>query len=174
MGQVIVILVRLAAGPTILRWPLAGGLLCMALDALDVVLIELIGRGGFSNYSALDKGLDTYYLAFEVFVSLRWAPLARWTSIALFAYRAVGVLLFEVTQVRALLLVFPNLFENFYLAYLLLLRFAPRWSLTAPRLAGLLFVLLVPKLAQEYLLHYAEAQPWDWIKRHVLGESWRF
>jgi len=26
-------------------------------------------------------------------------------------------------------------------------------------------VLYIPKLAQEYLLHVAQAQPWDWIKR---------
>jgi hypothetical protein len=29
-------------------------------------------------------------------------------------------------------------------------------------------MLLVPKMAQEYLLHYAEAEPWDWIKKNVL------
>jgi hypothetical protein len=28
-------------------------------------------------------------------------------------------------------------------------------------------ILLVPKMAQEYLLHFAEAQPWDWFKRLV-------
>jgi hypothetical protein len=28
--------------------------------------------------------------------------------------------------------------------------------------------LLAPKLAQEYLLHVAEAEPWDWTKEHLL------
>ena len=41
----------------IFRWPLAGGLAAMLVDALDVVLIEVVGLGGFSNYAALDKGL---------------------------------------------------------------------------------------------------------------------
>jgi hypothetical protein len=174
LGQLIVTVLRLAAGPTILRWPLAGGLLCMVLDALDVVLIEVIGLGGFAHYAALDKALDTYYLTFEMFVSLRWAPLAKWTAVALFAYRTIGVLVFEATQVRVFLLIFPNLFENFYLAFLLLRRFAPQWSLTPQRLGTLLIVLLIPKLGQEYLLHYAEAQPWDWVKRHALGGAWPF
>jgi hypothetical protein len=174
LGQLIVVLVRLAVPVSIFRWPLAGGLASMLLDALDVVLIEMVGLGGFDNYAALDKGLDMYYLSFELIVSLRWEPLAKWTSAVLFAYRALGVVVFEATQERVFLLIFPNLFENFYIAYLLLRRFAPRWALTLPRLGALLVVLLIPKLAQEYLLHYAEAQPWDWIKTHVLRDSWRF
>jgi hypothetical protein len=159
---------------SILRWPLAGGLASMLADALDVVLIEVIGLDGFSHYAALDKGLDMYYLSFEAFVSLRWEPLAKWTSVVLFAYRAVGVLVYEATQVRVWLLVFPNVFENFYLIYLALKGWMPAFALTPWRLAALLLLALVPKLAQEYLLHFAEAQPWDWTKRHVLRDVWRF
>ena len=173
-GQAIVIAIRLFVPLSIFRWPLAGGLAAMLVDALDVVLIEVVGLGQFSNYAALDKGLDMYYLTFEAFVSLRWEPLARWTSVALFAYRAVGFVVFEATQVRVFLLVFPNVFENFYIAYLVLRRLVPAYALTPPRLAGLLLLALVPKLAQEYLLHFAEAQPWDWTKRHVLRDVWRF
>ena len=51
----IIILIRLIVPLTILRWPLAGGLFSMLLDALDVVLIEMIGQGGFEHYAALDK-----------------------------------------------------------------------------------------------------------------------
>ena len=173
MGQLIVILVRLLIPLSILRWPLAGGIVAMLIDALDVVLIEMVG-GHFENYAALDKGLDTYYLALELWVSLGWQELAKWTSVALFAYRTAGVVAFEVTQTRWLLLVFPNLFENFYLAYLVILRYFPRFVLTPHRLGALPLLLLVPKLAQEYLLHYSEAQPWDWVKRNVLRDAWRF
>ena len=173
-GQAIVIAIRLLVPLSIFRWPLAGALASMLIDALDVVLIEVIGLGGFSHYAALDKGLDMYYLSFEAFVSLRWEPIARWTSLTLFAYRAIGFVAFEATQQRALLLVFPNVFENFYLAYAALRRFAPGWQLTPRRLAMLLVAVTLPKLAQEYLLHYAEAQPWDWIKRNVLQDAWRF
>ena len=146
----------------------------MLADALDVVLIEVIGLDGFSHYAALDKGLDMYYLSFEAFVSLRWEPLAKWTCIVLFAYRAIGFAAFEATQVRVFLLIFPNVFENFYIIYLVLKGLAPAYALTPPRLAALLLLALVPKLAQEYLLHFAEAQPWDWTKRHVLRDAWPF
>ena len=174
LGQGIVVLVRLIVPVSIFRWPLAGGLAAMLVDALDVVLIEIIGQGGFSHYAALDKGLDMYYLTFELLVSLRWQPLARWASAALFAYRAAGFVVFEATQERVFLLVFPNVFENFYLVYLVLRKIAPAWQLTAGRLAALLVLVTVPKLGQEYLLHYAEAQPWDWLKRNVLRDVWRF
>lgn len=174
MGELIVILIRLAVPFAIFRWPLAGALACMLVDALDVVLIELIDLGGFSNYAALDKALDTYYLSFEAIVSLRWQPLPKWTSLGLFAYRLVGVVIFEVTQVRFFLLLFPNLFENFFVVYLVLQRVSPRFVLTPSSAAALLALLLVPKLGQEYLLHHAEAQPWHWTKTHVLGAAWPF
>ena len=174
MGELIIILIRLVVPVSIFRWPLAGGVASMLLDALDVVLIEMIGLGGFSNYASLDKALDMYYLSFEVIVSFRWQPLARWTSVALFAYRAVGFTIFEATQMRIFLLVFPNLFENFYLFYLVLMRARPQYVLIPRHLAVFLVLLLIPKLAQEYLLHFAEAQPWNWFKSNVLRDSWRF
>jgi len=173
-GQAIVIAIRLIVPLGIFRWPLAGGIAAMLVDALDVVIIELIGLGGFSHYAALDKGLDLYYLSFEALVSLRWEPLARWTSVGLFVYRAAGVAAYEATQVRAMLLVFPNVFENFYIVYLAIRREWASWQLTPARLAAILVLVTLPKLAQEYLLHYAQTQPWDWIKRNVLRDVWRF
>ena len=174
LGQGIVVLIRLVVPLSIFRWPLAGGLAAMLIDALDVVLIEIVGQGGFSHYAALDKGLDMYYLSFELLVSRRWEPLAKWTSAALFAYRAAGFAVFEATQDRVYLLVFPNIFENFYIAYLAVRKVAPAWQLTPRRLAALLVLVTAPKIGQEYLLHYAEVQPWDWTKRHILRDAWRF
>src|SRR5438874_1767189 len=72
-GELIIIALRLIVPLTILRWPLAGGLAAMVLDALDVVLIEFIPGGSFGDhYAALDKLLDSYYLAIELAVALRW------------------------------------------------------------------------------------------------------
>ncbi len=173
-GELIVIGMRIALPLLILRAPLVGGIAAMLLDALDVVLIELIGLGGFgSHYSELDKGLDTYYLALELVVALRWAsPWARWPAIALFADRVLGVVLFETTHARWLLLVFPNMFENWWLYCVVAQRFFPR---IYPRSVATVLVpmvlLLIPKLGQEWLLHYEEAKPWDWIKRNLLGTS---
>ncbi|MBI5287997.1 MAG: hypothetical protein HY873_03370 [Chloroflexi bacterium] len=173
-GELIVIGLRIAVPLLILRAPLAGGLAAMLLDAFDVVLVEVIGLGGFgSHYSELDKGLDTYYLSLELIVALGWASAwARIPALVLFADRVLGVVLFEATHARWLLLVFPNMFENWWLYCVVVQRFFPRLY---PRSVGTVAIpmvlLLIPKLGQEWLLHYEKAQPWDGIKRNLLGTS---
>ena len=109
-GELIVIAVRILVPLLILRYPLAGGLAAVAVDALDVVMIELIGLGGFgAHYAQLDKLLDTYYLTLELIVALRWeSAWARVPAIALYVYRLVGVILFEITDARWLLLAVPE------------------------------------------------------------------
>jgi hypothetical protein len=73
------------------------------------------------------------------------------------------VVLFELTRVRVLFLIFSKLFENFVVFYLIMQRFFPKFSIkTYSRLAVVLVFLRLPKLPQEYMLHYAEFQPWNW------------
>jgi hypothetical protein len=170
-GAIIVAAIRVIVPLSILRWPLAGGIAAAALDTLDVVLIDTIGLGGFEgNYTQVDKLLDSYYLTLEAFVALSWTTAwARLPALALYVYRMTGVVLFETTDVRALLLVFPNLFENWWLYCLAVERFWPRLYPRSPRTTAVpLVLLLLPKLAQEYVLHYAEVQPWNWLKRNIL------
>ncbi len=152
----LIILLRIFLPLTILRWPLAGGILALAADALDIVFASLVDLGGLWQYHNLDKYLDTYYLALEAIVAQRWMALPRWTATLLFAYRLTGVVLFEVTNIRLFLFFFPALFENFFLFYAALLRFFPEYDLTPRRLAFWLAVLLVPKMIQEYVLHYQQ------------------
>lgn len=46
----------------------------------------------------------------------------------------------------------------------------PRWIPTTKKaLAWVLFLLYIPKFGQEYLLHFAEASPWNWFKDVILG-----
>lgn len=170
-GELIVIAMRLVIPLLILRNPLVGGLAAMATDALDVVIIELIGLGGFGDhYAQLDKLLDTYYLTIELYVAWSWDVWARAPAIFLYFYRVVGVILFEVIGTRWLLLVFPNMFENWWLYCVVVARFFPNIYPRSYKTVAIPMVLLfIPKLAQEYLLHYAEARPWDWIKENVLG-----
>ena len=173
MAILIVIALRALVPLSILRYPLGGAVACLLLDAFDVVLVDalagLLGEPAEFGpvYPALDKVLDTWYLGIELFVAwTRWPERAlRWTAAGLFAWRFVGVVLFELTAVRPLLLVFPNLFENFYLYVTVCRKWAPR---LLPRrwitLLTVLVVLLLPKLAQEWLLHFAQFHPWQWLK----------
>ncbi|MCH7585032.1 MAG: hypothetical protein IH941_07710 [Acidobacteria bacterium] len=152
----LIVVLRLLLPLTILRWPLVGGILALVADALDIVLASLVDLGGLSNYHQLDKYLDTYYLGLEAIVAQRWLALPRWTATLLFGYRLIGVVLFEATNIRLFLFVFPALFENFFLFYAVLLQFFPDYDLTPRRLAFWLAILLVPKMVQEYVLHYQQ------------------
>jgi len=140
-------------------------------DTLDVIIADAIGQGEFQNYAAADKLMDTYYLTFAVIISLRWSnTLAKRASVFLYPHRLIGVVLFELTGVCVLLLIFSNLFENFVVFYLVMQRFFPKFSIkTYSRLTVVLVLLLFLKLPQEYMLHYAEFQPWNWSHTQVLG-----
>jgi hypothetical protein len=171
-GELVIIALRLFVPLMILRFWLAGGIVAMLLDGADVILIELIGLGGFgSHYAELDKLLDSYYLGIEVLVAWRfWAnPWARWTSVGLFAYRLVGVVLFETLNARIILFIFPNLFENWWLYCAVVMKWFPNLAPTGWKTTVVpLLLLLIPKMGQEYLLHFAEAKPWNWTKEHLL------
>ena len=111
----IIAAVRIAASLPVLRWPLAGGILAILVDASDLVLRDALDLGGVGDYQSLDKWLDQVYMVTFLIVALRWSEPARAIAVALFAYRFVGFVLFEVTGERALLLVFPNAFEFWFL-----------------------------------------------------------
>ena len=176
MAALIVIALRLLLPLTILRWPLAGGLLAMVVDAIDVVLVDLIAGvlgqpGEFGPfYAQIDKWLDIYYLGLELIVVLRWADrLPRNAGVLLFVWRLAGVVAFEVTAYRPLLLIFPNLFENFYLYILIVRRWFPRLvPRSVVQLAVVLAALLVPKMVQEWALHWEELHPWQWLRNEVI------
>lgn len=173
LGPLIVMSLRLLVPLSILRWPLVGGIVTMLLDAVDVVLITLIGQGDFADYHMIDKWMDMYYLTIELWVALKWKhALARNTAAGLFVYRIMGFVGFELTHTRLWLFIFPNLFENFFLFYLIYCRYWKPETLKIKNLILWLGILLVPKMAQEYVLHFAQMQPWVWISTTFFGVKW--
>ncbi len=176
MPALIVIALRLVLPLTILRWPLAGGLLALVIDAVDVALVDAIasvmgvGLGFGDQYAQIDKWLDLYYLSLELVVVRRWPELRpKQAATILFAWRLIGVILFEITVYRPLLLVFPNLFENVYLYVLVVRRWFPRFMpRTTAQTLLVCAILLVPKLVQEYVLHWEELHPWQWLRETLI------
>jgi len=184
IGSIAVTVLRLVVPFSILRYPIGGIIACMILDTYDNPLADILGgRHGFGGevigYHRLDKVLDIYYLAFAFVVSLRWEnPLTRRTSIILFSHRLVGVALFLLTGWRSFLLIFPNIFEYFFLAYLIIERFFPRFRLeTISRLVIVLLIVGLPQVFREYVYHYLDmglydyfdiVSRWDWIKTRFL------
>jgi len=171
VGGLIAAVVRLLVPLIILRRPLLGALLSIVADTCDIVIFNVWGWPPWP-YHQFDKALDLYYLSIEVWVARRWLPIERWTATGLFGYRLVGVVLFELTGWRAAMIVFPNVFEWWFLLVLLRDRYRPEYRFTAGRAAGWVLGLLVPKLGQEYALHVAQ-----WLDRWVLADvvraGWR-
>jgi hypothetical protein len=155
----IVIAYRLVVPLSIFRWPFFGAVASIVADALDIVVITLLrryaGLGGVEDYAAFDKYLDTYYLAIEFIVVQRWPGLPRWIASVLFVDRLIGVVLFESTGIRVFLFIFPAVIDFYFLFYTGARQFAPDYELTPRRLVGWLVIVLIPKMAQEYVIHYA-------------------
>jgi hypothetical protein len=146
--------IRIAGSLPVLRWPLLGGLLAILVDLSDLLLRDLLDLGGVPDYQGLDKWIDQVYLAAFLVVALRWTGPARTVAVALYVFRLVGFLAFEVTHERALLLFFPNVFEFWFIAVAALgdARVAA-WS--RKRLAAVLIGLTALKEFQEWALHGA-------------------
>jgi len=173
LGLIIVSILRLIVPFSILRYPLGGFLAAIFLDIIDAPLASLMGGhkfgfgGDFIEYNLLDKWLDTYFLFFGFLVSLKWQnSLAKKTASFLFWLRFVGVVLFSLTGLRALLFFFPNIFEFFYLYCLTIARFSPVFSPDSfKKLLLILIILLIPKLFFEYLLHVEKLEAVGIINR---------
>ena len=148
-------LIRIAGSLPVLRWPLAGGILAIVVDLSDLLLRDVLDLGGIPDYQAFDKWIDQVYLGAFLVVALRWAGPERAIAVGLYLFRLVGFVAFELTGERALLLLFPNVFELWFLSVAAVHRFRPGfvWR-PAPTLA-VLAVLLAIKEFQEWALHGA-------------------
>jgi hypothetical protein len=169
---VIVVAVRLLLPLLIPRYPLPAIIACLVVDAADQTVFQAFGFDP-PGYQGYDKAMDVYYLAIAYLATLRnWTNLGAFeVSRFLYFYRLVGVVAFELSQVRALLLIFPNTFEYFFIAYEGVrsrwnpLRFALAWWIWA---AALIWVFV--KLPQEWWIHVAQLDvtdflaenPWAW------------
>jgi hypothetical protein len=166
---VAIVMARLLVPLLIPRVPLVI-VVALVLDAADQTLLATFTAVDTSEtgvYQSVDKALDIYYLSIGYLSTMR-----NWTShpalrIAqfLFYYRLVGGVLFELTDERLMLLLFPNTFEYFFIAYeIARLRYQPArfsarfWLLVA---AGLWICV---KLPQEYWIHVAQLDFTDTVR----------
>jgi hypothetical protein len=149
-------------------FPLPAVIACLILDGVDQTIFQAFGQDP-PGYQSYDKAMDVYYLSIAFLATLRnWSSMPAFTiAWFLYFYRLVGALIFELTGLRWLLLVFPNVFEYFFIAYeTVRSRWQPTtlligWWLSA---AGLIWVFV--KLPQEYWLHVAELDLTDTIAAH--------
>ncbi|OGE91094.1 MAG: hypothetical protein A3J05_04440 [Candidatus Doudnabacteria bacterium RIFCSPLOWO2_02_FULL_48_13] len=153
----------------------------MAAVVVDGFEMEFLrGLGAIFNHSSAinievyqlrDKILDLYMSSIALYKTYGWQEmLARRAAVFLFVWRFIGVILFELSQARWLLVLFPNIFEFFFLFVAYKLQYYPGFRFgTTKRLAQSILILAVPKITQEYLLHVRGAVDWAYFKYNIIG-----
>ena len=152
--EVVIAVVRVIGSLPVLWWPFAGGVVAVLVDFSDLFMMNLLDLGGVRDYQTFDKWVDQVYMVTFLVVALRWKGIPHTVAVALFAYRIVGVVAFEFTAWRGILLFFPNVFEFWFLFVAGVSRFKPDYTITWERAALWLALLLVLKEFQEYALHW--------------------
>ena len=169
-----VILARFILPLFIPKFPLPAIIVCLVLDGVDQTIFQQFTSFELNWYQSYDKALDIYYLVIAYLSTLRnWRN--QWAfkiSRFLIYYRLIGVVLFELLDIRALLLVFPNTFEYFFIYYEAVrsrwnpLRFPDRmWTVAAAA------IWIVIKLPQEWWIHIAQRDVTDTVKEVLFGVS---
>jgi hypothetical protein len=168
----LIVATRLVVPLFIPRFPLVI-IVALIVDAVDQTVLAQwteVDTGEDGPYQSYDKALDIYYLTVAYLAAMRnWASEGAFrVARFLFLYRLVGVTLFELTDERWVLFVFPNTFEYFFIAYeVVRLRWDPTristrgWVLTAA--AIWVFV----KLPQEWWIHIAQLDFTDAVREHT-------
>jgi hypothetical protein len=165
---IVVVALRLLIPLGIPSYPLPAILGSLIIDAADQTIFQTFG-GLPHDYQAYDKALDVYYLVIAYSATMRnWTdPVAFSIGRFLWYYRLVGTVWFELTGANVLLLIFPNTFEYFFIAYEAIrlkwnpLRLSKR-SLFA--LAAGIWVFV--KLPQEWWIHVANLDVTDEAEAH--------
>src|SRR4029078_414655 len=100
------------------KFPLPAIIACLVLDAADQTIFQAFGFDP-PGYQSYDKAMDIFYLSVAYLAAMRnWDNLHAFAVARfLFYYRLAGAFIFEVSHERWVLLVFPNTFEYFFIAY---------------------------------------------------------
>ncbi|MDH3679908.1 MAG: hypothetical protein OEV40_08165 [Acidimicrobiia bacterium] len=176
-----VLALRLFVPLGILRYPLPAILASLVIDAADQTIFQRMTDIDLEelNYQGYDKALDIYYLTIAYIATFRnWkSGTAIAVAAALWYYRLVGVALFELTEWRPLLIIFPNTFEYFFI-FMAVVRL--RWDtdrLSNRQIIGAAAAIWIfIKLPQEYWIHIAQLDTTDVMKEQLFGveatDSW--
>ncbi|MEO8328381.1 MAG: hypothetical protein ABI586_00110 [Candidatus Nanopelagicales bacterium] len=169
---VIVVLARLLVPLLIPKFPLPAVLTCLVIDGVDQSIFQAFTSYDLAGYQSYDKALDVYYLTVAYLATMRnWSNAAAFNvSRFLFFYRLVGVVIFEFSQVRAILLIFPNTFEYFFIFHeAVRTRWNPKRMSTKFVVVAAAIIWIFIKLPQEYWIHIAQLDTTDLIKEKIFG-----
>ena len=145
-------LARIAVVGLLFLNPLIAVVVSMFLDTVDAPAVFKV-KHKWSFYTRYDKALDLWWYIFIVIYcrNLFIYPVI----LALFIFRAIGQVPAIFTTRHKILFWFPNVLENFFVLYLLVVYFWPQylfyfvgWNVIIP--IGIAFLSKIP---QEFILH---------------------
>lgn len=172
----VVVFARFVVPLAIPRFPLPAIVLALVIDAADQTVFAAFDAEP-ANYQGYDKALDIYYLTVAYLSTIRnWTNGAAFrTGQLLWYYRLVGVVAFELSGARPLLLIFPNTFEYYFIFYeTVRLWWSPNNMARRTVVGAAVAIWVGIKLPQKYWIHIAQLDvtevlgenPWIWA---VLG-----
>jgi hypothetical protein len=161
------------------RYPWPAIITALLVDLVDQTVLAQFTQLPQEAYQSYDKALDIYYLTIAYLATFRnWGHLAaiRYGRF-LFYFRLLGVVLFEVIEARSLLLLFPNVFEYFFIYYeSARLRWNPRRLSKKHLTIAIAAIWILIKLPQEYWLHIAQLDTTEFLRETVFrapaGAGW--
>lgn len=162
-----VVMARFFIPLAIPRYPLPAIIIALLLDMVDQTIFQLFTSLPLEGYQSYDKALDIYYLTITYLSTLRnWSNIFAFKiSRFLFYYRLLGAVIFELTQLRAVLLIFPNTFEYFFIFYeAVRLKWNPLVLTKEKLLLTTALIWVFVKIPQEYWIHVAQMDTTDWIR----------
>src|SRR3972149_5090215 len=153
LEMLIIAAVRLSGSLPVLRWAFIGALIALLTDLSDLFLMNLIDLGGVRGYQSFDKWLDQVYMLTFLVVAVRWEAAPRTIAVVLYAYRLAGFAGFGVTEERAVLIFFPNVFEVWFLLIAGVKQFHLDFRRSPVLVSTAAALLLGVKMFPEYALH---------------------
>jgi hypothetical protein len=156
------------------RFPLPAILAALVIDAADQTIFQQFTDLNLDSYQGYDKALDIFYLTIAYVSTMRnWSnPVAFRVGRFLWYYRLVGVMIFELTDNRWVLLLFANTFEYFFIYWeMVRTSWNPMRIAKASVLTAMALIWIFIKLPQEYWLHVAQLDVTDFLKEDVFGVS---
>lgn len=167
-GIPVIVVARLVL-PFLLWWnALVATTLVLLADLADgEVFRRAFAFKKIDTYQRIDKALDFYWYVFALIYSVRFP----FFDILFFFFllRALGTILFFVKKDRKFLVLFPNIFENLFIFYVVILTF-PSWPVSVKTGLSSLDLLISTglKMIQEYILHFKQFQ----FREFFTGKRW--
>ena len=153
--------IRILGALYILVNPFWGLIISLFLDYLDSIVLMDYAGFSFREYQKVDKRIDWTTYPFMLIAATRVGYYDIFLGLLLF--RLVGQIMFEILKNERVLLVFPNVFENFVIVCLLLFGMSKKKTLDIKPVQKVLMlsILIIPKVTQEYFQHFLDRQLWE-------------